>query len=1067
MNRQRNRKRLFSSILCLSLALSGLTVPAGKVQAEDINEEKETEYASEPVEIYPWEAPTVKTMDFGTGNMIDPARPNNSKDAWKGCFVYYGSYDDKPVKYRVLDASTTDYSADGKTQTMLLDCDSILCDWKFDEDLEANVTGKKANDWSISDVKTSLNGTDFLDNEDVFTSVEKSAIAQSTKAGHALTTDSKTGVNVSGGTQGAFVNYIALDGEQIFLLDAEDVSNGAYGYSMAKEPAENRKKTGGSDNCWWLRSASIMEDFIVGFIYFDGDIYELGVDGNVPSVSPALNVKLSSVLFSSASISETGFAGKSSALNSESTAIGTTQDVVWKLTLKDEGKAVTLTEGRSVTKAGDGTITVPYTYTDGATADKEKVNQISVMITDKAYDAAKEADAQEAQILYYGALENIRNDRGEASTVAQAATGTGTFSIPSGLTGTMGEDYHVYLLAEHMNMDNSTDYASEPFEVEVKTPVDRTEVEVPSIEAPIAELPFAATEVSISGTNLLSKAMITWSKDGKTVSGNAELNTTYTASVTLTAADGYALIDASGVAADVILNGKTVDSSDITANADGTITVILGDYTSVKRKLIEVTAPAVPVEFANYYTAENVLSARELSVPAKVTLEGITKPEIVDMEVEWLLANADPYDSTPGAANTFQWVLKESAYADYDKNNVVIDGTVTIQNKDYTPVSISGPDVEITYDGSHTLDVSKYFTIDANAGAPTYELLGTSTGTGTLNDTTLTMHTLGTFAIRVSTAMNGVYQEGEHTLTITVNKAAAPANKPESAINTIYTNDTVETVTLPEDWIWKTEDKTKALEVGKAVTATAIYNGADKGNYVTESVEISITRQVCTHIWDNGVVTKEPTTSEKGEKTYTCSVCKAVRTEEIPVKEGTPAKDETPAKDATQAKDETPTKDETSKEKTLPAVGTKLTSDDGKATYKITRSSLKNGTVTYAATTNKKASTIVIPDTVVVSGVTYQVTAVEKNAFANNKKLKTVTIGKNVTAIGAKAFYGCKNIKTLIIKSKKLTTKKIGSKAFSKTPKKMTVKVPKNKFKAYKKMLIKRGVDKKVKFKKF
>lgn len=202
------------------------------------------------------------------------------------------------------------------------------------------------------------------------------------------------------------------------------------------------------------------------------------------------------------------------------------------------------------------------------------------------------------------------------------------------------------------------------------------------------------------------------------MSGNAELNTAYTASVTLTAADGYALIDASGVAADVILNGKTVDSSDITANVDGTITVILGDYTSVKRKLIEVTAPAVPVEFANYYTAENVLSARELSVPAKVTLEGITKPEIVDMEVEWLLANADPYDSTPGAANTFHWVLKESAYADYDKNNVVIDGTVTIQNKDYTPVSISGPDVEITYDGSHTLDVSKYFTIDANAGAP-------------------------------------------------------------------------------------------------------------------------------------------------------------------------------------------------------------------------------------------------------------------------------------------------------------------------------------------------------------
>ena len=56
-------------------------------------------------------------------------------------------------------------------------------------------------------------------------------------------------------------------------------------------------------------------------------------------------------------------------------------------------------------------------------------------------------------------------------------------------------------------------------------------------------------------------------------------------------------------------------------------------------------------------------------------------------------------------------------------------------------------------------------------------------------------------------------------------------------------------------------------------------------------------------------------------------------------------------------------------------------------------------------------------------------------------------------------------MKTLTIKSSKLTAKKIGSKAFSKTPKKMTVKVPKKKFKAYKKMLIKRGVNKKAKFK--
>lgn len=43
-------------------------------------------------------------------------------------------------------------------------------------------------------------------------------------------------------------------------------------------------------------------------------------------------------------------------------------------------------------------------------------------------------------------------------------------------------------------------------------------------------------------------------------------------------------------------------------------------------------------------------------------------------------------------------------------------------------------------------------------------------------------------------------------------------------------------------------------------------------------------------------------------------------------------------------------------------------------------------------------------DTVVIDGVTYKVTAIEKNAFKNNKKLKTLKLGKNITSIGDKAF---------------------------------------------------------------
>ncbi|MBQ8199085.1 MAG: leucine-rich repeat protein [Lachnospiraceae bacterium] len=137
-----------------------------------------------------------------------------------------------------------------------------------------------------------------------------------------------------------------------------------------------------------------------------------------------------------------------------------------------------------------------------------------------------------------------------------------------------------------------------------------------------------------------------------------------------------------------------------------------------------------------------------------------------------------------------------------------------------------------------------------------------------------------------------------------------------------------------------------------------------------------------------------------------------------------------------------------------------------KATYKVTESDLKNGTVAYVGPLDKKATKVTIPATVEIDGVTFKVTSIEKNAFKNNKKVKTVTIGKNVSKIGAKAFYGCSKLKTLKIKTTKLTAKKIGSKAFSKTSKSMKVTVPKKKFKTYKTMLIKKGVNKKAKFKK-
>ncbi len=171
-------------------------------------------------------------------------------------------------------------------------------------------------------------------------------------------------------------------------------------------------------------------------------------------------------------------------------------------------------------------------------------------------------------------------------------------------------------------------------------------------------------------------------------------------------------------------------------------------------------------------------------------------------------------------------------------------------------------------------------------------------------------------------------------------------------------------------------------------------------------------------------------------------------------------------------------------------VGT-VASDTGKKTIaKVTGNEEGKLTVTYMGTTNKKSSTITIPDTVTISGEVYKVTTVDAKALKGNKnvkkvtvgnnvtaigkdafngctKLKTVTIGKNVSKIGANTFKGCKNLNTIVIKTNKLTSKSVAKNAFKGISAKTTIKVPKKKLKSYKKLFRSKGLSAKVKVKGF
>lgn len=130
----------------------------------------------------------------------------------------------------------------------------------------------------------------------------------------------------------------------------------------------------------------------------------------------------------------------------------------------------------------------------------------------------------------------------------------------------------------------------------------------------------------------------------------------------------------------------------------------------------------------------------------------------------------------------------------------------------------------------------------------------------------------------------------------------------------------------------------------------------------------------------------------------------------------------------------------------VPDVGTKVSLSSGK--YKVTKSSATSKEVAYTGVSNTKKTSVTIPATVKIDGYTYKVTEIVAKAFKNNKKIKSVTIGKNVKKIGKEAFSNCKKIKKITIKGSGL--KSVGKNAIKNIDKKATIKVPKSKLKKYK-----------------
>lgn len=203
--------------------------------------------------------------------------------------------------------------------------------------------------------------------------------------------------------------------------------------------------------------------------------------------------------------------------------------------------------------------------------------------------------------------------------------------------------------------------------------------------------------------------------------------------------------------------------------------------------------------------------------------------------------------------------------------------------------------------------------------------------------------------------------------------------------------------------------------------------------------------------------TKTPKPTATVKPTGTASPNESSNPDETVKPTETPAQTVAPTKNPNATA--SPTKTPLKKNQTVTPVKNNKKSDA--ASYKVT--DVKKKTVTYSKTktTSVKA---VVPDTITVNGTKLKVTAVGASAFAGNKKIKTVTLGKNITKIGTKAFYKAKNLSQITVNGN--TIKSIGKNAFSGVKKNCKITVLAKDKKQYKKIvkLIKKAGAKKVKF---
>ena len=210
-------------------------------------------------------------------------------------------------------------------------------------------------------------------------------------------------------------------------------------------------------------------------------------------------------------------------------------------------------------------------------------------------------------------------------------------------------------------------------------------------------------------------------------------------------------------------------------------------------------------------------------------------------------------------------------YLNYDNYEGTVGDTFDLIATVY-PEDATTKTVKWTSSNSDVASVDENGTVKLN-GFGTADITVTTDDMNKSSTCTVTVKAVGVTGVTLSDKKIEIDSGAKYTLVATVS--------PDNAEN--------------KDVTWTSSNPGIATVDGGVVTGvsegTTIIIVKTVDGSKTASCTVKVSNKVHVHNWDDGVITKEPTCSEMGIKTFTCSGCGITKTEDIDKTEHTPVVD--------------------------------------------------------------------------------------------------------------------------------------------------------------------------------